>query len=82
MARMIEMVEDFKQFPPVFEIARTQVLMPGDEGYKKPPISKQRAEQAARAMVGQAGKEPEWMRQRRLKMERQLKSKGDAPHGR
>ena len=81
MARMLEMIEDFSKMPPVYEIARVQILMPGDEGYKKKPtVSKQKIDQAMAQMIRPAGKEPEWMRNARLKRERQNSSMGATMH--
>jgi len=70
MSRFVEMVEEFKKFPPMHEIARTSILMPGDKGYPKSRISKEQAERAVKRDIQDSGKEPLWMRERRLKEER------------
>lgn len=67
-ARFMEMVEEFKTLPPMHEIARTQVLLPGDKGY--PKRDAKTSKKIVDGAIADAGKEPEWMRQRRLKEER------------
>lgn len=70
MGRFMEMVEEFNQLPPQHEIARTGILMPGDKGYPKSKITPKQAEQELKRTIQPARREPEWMRQRRLKEER------------
>ena len=70
MRRFVQMVENFKSFPPMHEIARVSILMPGDKGYPKSKIDRDKAERAVKQSIQPAGNEPEWMRQRRLKEER------------
>jgi hypothetical protein len=69
MARFMEMLDDFSRFPPLYEVARTQVLLPGDKGYKAPPkvLSRQTIDAATGAK--DATREPEWLRNARLKRE-------------
>ena len=73
MGRFMEMVEEFKTLPPQHEIARASILLPGDKGYPKPKVDPQRAKQAVKQDIADAGPEPEWMRMRRLKAEQQRK---------
>ncbi len=70
MARFSAMVDDFKSYPPAHETARASILMPGDKGYPKPRVDKEKARQAVKQTVKPAGPEPQWMRDRRLKEER------------
>jgi hypothetical protein len=72
MARFLEMIEEFKTLPPVHEIERAQVLLPGDKGYPKAKIDPARAKQLVKDTIKESGREPEWMRNARLKTERRL----------
>lgn len=71
------LIDDFDKRPPVFEVLRTQILMPGDKGY--PKADPNRVATAMRETIKPAGKEPEWMRNARLKRER---LKDEVPHAR
>ncbi len=71
MGRFMEMVEEFKTLPPMHEIARTSILLPGDKGYPKPKIDPKQAAQIVQKSIKDAGKEPEFMRNARLRAERQ-----------
>ena len=70
MGRFMELVEEFRTLPPQHEIARTGILLPGDKGYPKSKIDPAKARKAVAEAIQPAGREPEWMRQRRLKEER------------
>lgn len=70
----MEMVEEFKTLPPMHEIARTQVLLPGDKGY--PKRDTKTAKKIVEDAIKPAGKEPVWMRERRLKEERKRQRNG------
>lgn len=72
MRRLMEFDDDFAKMPPTFEILRTQVLMPGDKDYKKPDptIAKRVIQEAIR---DDGAKEPEWMRNARIKLEERRK---------
>jgi hypothetical protein len=75
MARFVEMIEEFKTLPPVHEIQRAQILLPGDKGYPRPKIDPLRAKQIVAQDIKDSGKEPEWMRNARLKAERRAGGK-------
>jgi len=77
MYRFMGLLNSFSKFPPIAEVLRTQVLLPGDKGYRK--VDRQQADQAVRAAIQDAGKEPEWMRNARIKREWM---KENVPHGR
>lgn len=80
MARLMGMLKEFETLPPVHEIQRAQILLPGDKGYPKPKIDPRAAKQAVKNDIKDSGLEPEWMRQRRLKEER--KRRGGISAGR
>ena len=73
MARFMEMIEEFATLPPLHEVARVHVLMPGDKGYKKRDTHL--AKRIVEGAIGAAGKEPEWMRNARLRVERMRQGK-------
>jgi hypothetical protein len=75
--RFEDMLDDFDKMPPLFEVLRTQILLPGDKGY--PKMDRERAEREMRNVIRESGKEPEWMRNARLKRERM---KETTPHAR
>lgn len=79
MGRFMLMVDEFKTLPPKHEIARVSILLPGDKGYPKPKIDKEQAARAVQNTIRESGKEPEWMRQRRLQEERR---RAGGQHGR
>lgn len=82
MARFVEFIEEFKTLPPVHEIQRAQILLPGDKGYPKQPDNA-KAQQIVKSTIKDAGKEPEWMRQARLRAERkQVEAKERMARGR
>lgn len=58
MYDFVAFIEDFKKLPPLHEIGRAFILMPGDEGFKKVD-SKMRAK-AMKNIVGTGAHAPEW----------------------
>lgn len=74
MARFMEMLDDFDKTPTLAAVARTQVLLPGDKGYKS--SEKKSSQISIDQLIGpNKVKEPEWMRQARLKRERRAGEK-------
>ena len=60
MFRFMEFIEEFKTLPPVHEIERTQILLPGDKGY--PKTDKRMADKVVRDAIKPAGEAPVWLR--------------------
>ena len=80
ICRFVELIEDFGKLPTVAQVMRTQVLMPGDKGFKK--VDPEAAKRVVNQTIAPAGKEPEWMRNARLKAEarfKELKESGTDP---
>lgn len=74
MARFLGMVEEFKTLPPVHEIQRAQILLPGDKGYPKPKIDPKRAAEIVKKTIKDEGKETDFMRNARVRAERKAKA--------
>jgi len=71
MIRFMEMLWEFFKLPPLYEIGRTQILMPGDKDYPKRPSES--IGPGTDRLVGPAKKEPEWLRKARLRKMRNSK---------
>jgi len=68
MARFMEFVEEFKTLPPVHEIQRAQVLLPGDKGY--PKKDKRMVDKVVKDAIKPSGEAPVWLKNAVEKAER------------
>jgi hypothetical protein len=74
MLRFVGMLAHFDKFPPLFEIARAYVTLPGDKGYKID--DNQRRKALRNAVTPSSQPAPEWYRKGADKLARMVKKNG------
>lgn len=72
-------IEDFKKFPPMYEVGRAYITMPGDEGYKG--LDAETKRKAMKNVIRSGGQAPAWYKRNFEKLQK-IQTKGKPTNGR